>query len=83
MYGLGDGRCYKVTGGVNMTRVYRYLVFAGSAYYPVGGWDDLVGKYEYMNHAKDEAIRQRQDGLWVQLVDLTTYTEVDGEWRHI
>jgi len=34
-----------------------YLVFAGSKYYPGGGWDDFVGRFHTLDAAQKSAER--------------------------
>lgn len=51
-------------------KLKRYLVFTGSNYYPVGGWDDFKGSFDNQEEAIAFAIN-RKDSWW-QVVDLET-----------
>lgn len=60
----------------------RYLLFAGSQYYPSGGWDDLKGSFDTLeeavaagDHVDDLSIR---DHDWFQVVDSMTGEIVSG-----
>lgn len=49
----------------------QFLVFAGSDYYPEGGWHDFVRSFD----SKDDAIMfvaQKRDGDWWHIVDTKT-----------
>jgi hypothetical protein len=60
----------------------RYLLFAGHAYYPAGGWDDFVADYEYADVAAAEG--SRRQGLrihvdqcdWWHVIDRDTGQQV-------
>lgn len=71
----------------------RYLLFAGDAHYPNGGWMDLRGAFATAQEAEAEGRRQhdRRDGGgeddgpwadWWHVVDLQTLRAVahDGGW---
>ena len=46
----------------------RYLLFAGSTYYPAGGWGDYRGAFETIKEATEAG-----DGFdWLDVVDLET-----------
>ena len=47
----------------------RYLLFAGSTYYPYGGWEDFIGVFESVEEAKSYFHTHKHDELW--------------EWYHI
>lgn len=47
----------------------RYLVFAGETYYPLGGWDDLRGRFDTVEDAV-VAVTGKFD--WWQVVDIET-----------
>lgn len=59
----------------------RYLVFAGDAYYPCGGWDDFVGRTDSLEDARAMRLRTNFRGQvaehdWWQIVDTHTWTEI-------
>jgi hypothetical protein len=45
----------------------RYLMFAGSHYYPCGGWEDFKGCYDTVEEAEAAARAEKED--WTQVVD--------------
>ena len=69
-----------------------YILFGGHCYYPAGGADDLVGKYETIKEAKDAFFNLRNEikgcsylDIWGQITDedlnilLTTNLESNEE----
>ncbi len=52
----------------------RYALFAGSHFYPGGGWHDFIGMFETMEDALMKAASMRAN--WKQIVDLQTEEEV-------
>jgi hypothetical protein len=46
----------------------RYLLFAGSAYYPLGGWDDFKGDFDDAKEAMARVAHLQDD--WWHLVDI-------------
>lgn len=44
-----------------------FLMFSGSYYYPEGGWRDLVGVYNTLEEAKNEAHTKGEH--WLHIVD--------------
>lgn len=48
----------------------NYLLFAGSMYYPSGGWHDFRGSYESIYAAKSAVIDIICD--WYHIVDAST-----------
>lgn len=50
-----------------------YLLFAGSDYYPSGGWDDFRGSFKTIEEAKAAAAEIKSYGSnvydWYQIVD--------------
>ena len=50
----------------------RYLVFAGSTYYPAGGWNDFCGSFDSELDALDYIARKDSDCEWWHIVDTTT-----------
>jgi hypothetical protein len=55
----------------------RYLIFAGSNYYPSGGWDDFRGSTDTLDEATSIAKGGRHD--WWHVVDTHTETEVASD----
>jgi hypothetical protein len=58
----------------------QYLVFAGSDYYPSGGWKDFKGSFDSIDEAKKflntEELRSYD---WWQIVDTTTQEVVERD----
>ena len=52
----------------------KYALFAGDHYYPSGGMNDCIGRYETI-----ELAREANNGAWdwFQIVDLETFTVVE------
>lgn len=48
----------------------RYLVFAGMAYYPDGGWDDFKESFDTLSDCMDYLITHHCD--WAHIVDSHT-----------
>ena len=46
----------------------RYLVFAGSDYYPLGGWEDFKGAFDTKEEATEFIARGNWD--WSQIISL-------------
>ncbi len=59
----------------------RYLVFAGSTYYPAGGWGDFRTSCDTVEEAKDWLLKWNEDYDWWQIADAETLTKVDGHCR--
>jgi hypothetical protein len=55
-------------------RPLRFLVFAGSHYYPLGGWEDFRGSAATFDDAEAAAIAMKCD--WHQVIDMETGQEV-------
>lgn len=55
------------------TKHKRYIAFAGSDYYPCGGWNDLIGFFDTIDQAK-EAMRGGHN--WRQIIDTNTMEEI-------
>lgn len=56
----------------------RFLMFAGSNYYPAGGWDDFRGAFDTSEEAFAEARwRFNMDFEWFHVVDTETMKEVE------
>mgnify|MGYP001596234187 CR=1 FL=1 len=61
----------------------NYALFGGSRYYPVGGWRDFLGKFPDRTAAKEaarlfeqKAVANDESSWWIQIVDLSTMSEV-------
>ena len=57
----------------------NFALFAGDEYYPSGGMDDLVGRFDSVEEAVDFACTHEDPATgygydWYQVVDLTTFT---------
>lgn len=57
----------------------RYLLFAGSTYYPMPGWNDFVDWYRTMEEALEAASYRTNDDWW-HIVDTETPTPRIVEW---
>lgn len=69
----------------------RYLVFAGDAYYPAGGWDDFREAFNTLDEAKEyaETIRRKNASFdhkrvydtfdWQQIVDLEKMEKMEPD----
>ena len=53
----------------------RYVLFAGSDYYPSGGWKDFRAMFDSVEEARQEV--QHTDEDWWHIVDLTTGEEIE------
>jgi hypothetical protein len=54
----------------------RYALFAGSHYYPCGGWHDLVGTYDSVDYEEAmQALQNRRHSHRFQVIDLQTGEE--------
>lgn len=56
-------------------KLKRYLMFAGSEYYPAGGWGDFVDSYDTIDEAKAAMSPRHHD--WYGLTDSETGEELD------
>lgn len=50
----------------------RFILFAGSNYYPSGGWSDFEGSFDDL----EEARKAGTGNDWHQVVDTQTWEEV-------
>lgn len=50
----------------------RFLVFAGSEYYPCGGWEDFVGDYDTVEEAMAADTSGPGPYRWCHVVDTET-----------
>jgi hypothetical protein len=58
----------------------RYLLFAGAAYYPGGGWEDFRGHYDSVEAAKEKLLMDAKDSPrpdWYQIVNESTRRMVE------
>lgn len=53
----------------------NFLLFAGSLYYPTGGWDDFVDSFATIEEAQAAGRKSKCD--WWQVVDLATGKRID------
>ena len=51
-------------------RFIMFLLFAGDFYYPAGGWEDYIGRYDSVERA--EALLSNIGCDWYHIVDLST-----------
>lgn len=56
-------------------KIKRYIVLAGSNYYP-SGWDDFYGAYDTLEEAKSAVERSIHFFDWANVIDLSTMTKV-------
>lgn len=60
----------------------RFLLFAGQAYYPSGGWDDFAGSFLTLDEARSAARKMKrtsyQGDWWWHIVDLATSSVVES-----
>lgn len=53
-----------------------FLLFVGSEFYPLGGWEDYVGTFTTLEDAKEEAHKLAASGnyvyMWAHVVDTNT-----------
>jgi hypothetical protein len=57
----------------------KYAVFAGDIYYPCGGFNDLRGRFETLEEAREYATTNVNYGShyeWYHIVDTATFTLV-------
>lgn len=59
----------------------RYLLFAGEAYYPSGGWSDYEGSFDTVEEAilKQEQLKNRGQP-WYHIVDIETEKVIYEEY---
>lgn len=65
-------------------KTYPYLLFAGDTYYPNGGLEDFIDRFETIEEAKIEALKSHNysdmSGTWIfdwwHIVDVNTLTIV-------
>jgi hypothetical protein len=49
-----------------------HVLFAGDSYYPSGGWNDVIEKFESCDEAINAMRASNKEFDWWHLVDLTT-----------
>jgi hypothetical protein len=54
----------------------RFVVFAGWAYYPGGGWTDFVSAHDTIEEARDACKVADEKNDWSHIVDLEQMKEV-------
>jgi len=57
----------------------NFLLFAGLAYYPGGGWDDLIGMFDNIDDAKQSFDKIKAENDWAEIVDLSTMARLDWD----
>lgn len=50
----------------------RYLLFAGSVYYPDGGWDDFKDSFDTREQAIEECNQWKGRYGWAHVIDAQT-----------
>lgn len=62
-------------------KIRRYAVFAGTNYYPLGGWDDFKDSFSLPEEARARvAEEQKPKGImWAYAIDLETGETLKGE----
>lgn len=60
----------------------RFLVFAGSNYYPCGGWSDFVGAYDSLEEARAAAEERKTLGQAYEARGQTFRCTPD-DWAHV
>ena len=63
----------------------RFMLFAGSAYYPSGGWEDFRGYFNSIAMAKEWVVNYDFDmHAWAQIVlDDTIILYGNGEYHYV
>ncbi len=51
----------------------KYLVFAGSTYYPMGGWNDFRTSFHSIDEAKNYLLDTQKQYDWYHIIDSETY----------
>ena len=59
-----------------MSRVKRFVVFAGDYYYPGGGWDDFNASFDTLEEVWKYQKTALKNADWSQVIDLETGEEV-------
>lgn len=58
----------------------RFIVFAGSTYYPTGGWGDMKSSFDTFEEAND-LVSSVDNYDWFEIVDITTGKVVSTEFE--
>lgn len=58
----------------------RYMVFAGSFYYPIGGMEDLVGHFDTVDEALSSLLTYESGS---NVLDAYDRCECDGSWAYV
>ena len=58
----------------------RYLLFSGDFYYPGGGCDDLIGRYDTIEAALQDLPKRESSVDWAHVLGLDTFSQADVEW---
>ena len=65
-----------------------YLLFAGEGYYPSGGAQDLIGKFDTIQQCEDKMLEIKDNyyGTWGNILSLETLKIVasfeEGIWEY-
>jgi len=46
----------------------QYLLFAGDYYYPLGGWEDFIARFDKVEFAQEHITKRKYD--WAHIVDI-------------
>lgn len=49
--------------------IYRYLLFSGEDYYPLGGWSDFVRDFDTPEEAMGYRVPSSRGSDWAHIVD--------------
>ncbi len=64
-----------------------FLLFKGNRYYPDGGGNDLVGRHETMDNAKNQITKPscEDEDFWANIIDTDDIENItrfyDGKWH--
>lgn len=64
-----------------MDAIKRYALFAGSSYYPWGGWDDFKKSSDDLEELKIKVPIYRSDYDWWHVIDLQTGKKVASDGK--
>lgn len=59
----------------------NYLLFAGTDYYPLGGFADWIGGYSSIEEAKAAALSVFSKTQWQQIVHYDPHTGTSEQWE--
>jgi hypothetical protein len=60
-------------------KLKRFLLFAGVAYYPMGGWEDFIDSFDTLEEAVACGKLRQQRREWWHVVDLEKGEVVDDD----